>query len=288
MTSDRELPMSADGPPGVLSHIAGWRASRRFWRMLAGYVGAVFIWYAAVMWMPFDAFQRLPNPVEVVVEWFSPNPPYGISVFTEDYYIHILYSTYRAVTSFTLALLLGVPLGILMGWKVPVRQYASALIGILRPIPPLAWVPLAILMFPGVEPSVIFVTFLVAFFATTINSLLGVRSIHEDYFRAAECLGASPADILRDVIIPGAMPSIFTGLQIAMGAAWFSLVAGEMIAAQFGLGFMIWESYNLVQYPTIIIGMATLGLVGYGCSAIIRIVGDWLMRWRLESIGVLK
>ena len=101
-------------------------------------------------------------------------------------------------------------------------------------------------------------------------------------------LGASPADILRDVIIPGAMPSIFTGLQIAMGAAWFSLVAGEMIAAQFGLGFMIWESYNLVQYPTIIIGMATLGLVGYGCSAIIRIVGDWLMRWRLESIGVLK
>lgn len=282
------VPAAPKGLRSFLSRISGWRVSQRFWRMLAGYSGAVVVWYCAVMWLPFDAFQRLPNPVEVVVEWFSPDPPYGISVFTEDYYIHILYSTYRATTSFFLALVLGVPLGILMGWKIPVRQYTSVLIGILRPIPPLAWVPLAILMFPGVEPAVIFVTFLVAFFATTINSLLGVRSIHEDYFRAAECLGASPADILRDVIIPGAMPSIFTGLQIAMGAAWFSLVAGEMIAAQFGLGFLIWESYNLVQYPTIVIGMATLGLIGYASSAVIRIVGDRLMRWRLESLGVLK
>ncbi|MGI9384061.1 MAG: ABC transporter permease, partial [Methyloligellaceae bacterium] len=227
-------------------------------------------------------------PVEVVVEWFNPDPDYGISVFTEDYYIHIVYSTYRALTSFFLACLLGIPLGIVMGWKLPVRQYASAIIGILRPIPPLAWVPLAILVFPGVEPSVIFVVFLVAFFATTINSLLGVRSIHEDYFRAAECLGASQADLLRDVIVPGALPSIFTGLQIAMGAAWFSLVAGEMIAAQYGLGFVIWEAYNLIQYPTIIIGMATLGMVGYASSAMIRVVGDRMMRWRLESIGVMK
>ncbi len=271
-----------------MRQILSWRGSQRFWWMMTGYVGAVVIWHFAVLYIPLGAFQRLPNPMEVVTEWISPDPPYGISIFTEDYYIHILYSTYRALTSFTLACIFGVPLGILMGWKVPVRQYTSAILGILRPIPPLAWVPLAILVFPGVEPSVIFVTFLVAFFATTINSLLGVRAIHEDYYRAAECLGASQADILRDVIIPAALPSIFTGLQIAMGAAWFSLVAGEMIAAQYGLGFLIWESYNLVQYPTIIIGMATLGIVGYSSSAIIRIVGNRLMRWRLESIGVLK
>jgi len=92
--------------------------------------------------------------------------------------------------------------------------------------------------------------------------------------------------VLFDVIIPGALPNIFTGLQIAMGAAWFSLAAGEMIAAQYGLGFLIMESYNLVQVPTIVIGMATLGLLGYFSSMLIRHVGSKLMRWREEAIGM--
>ncbi|SVD03533.1 uncharacterized protein METZ01_LOCUS356387, partial [marine metagenome] len=119
-----------------------------------------------------------------------------------------------------------------------------------------------------------------------LNTLLGVRSIDPDFFRAAECLGANPRDILRDIIVPGALPTIFTGLQIAMGAAWFSLVAGEMIAAQYGLGFMILESYNLVQYPTIVIMMATLGIVGYTSSAIIRLVGKKMNRWREQATGM--
>ncbi len=251
-----------------------------------GYVITLIAWYGCVKWVPIASFQRLPDPLTVIIEWVSRDPSYGLSLFTKDYYLHIWYSTYRATTSFCLAVLLGVPLGILMGWRIKVNEYASALLGLLRPIPPLAWVPVAILIFPGNEPAVIFVTFLVAFFATTMNTLLGVRSIDSDYFRAARCLGAQPADILRDVIIPGALPSIFTGLQIAMGAAWFSLVAGEMIAAQYGLGFMILESYNLVQYPTIVIMMVTLGIVGYISSAIIRIIGSRLMRWRAQSLGL--
>ena len=259
---------------------------QKFRLMWVGYFLIVATWYASVKWLPVASFQRLPDPLTVVVEWFNPDPDYGLSVFTVDYYLHIWYSTYRATASFLLAVILGVPLGILMGWRVKVNEYASALLSLLRPIPPLAWVPVAILIFPGSEPAVIFVTFLVAFFATTMNTLLGVKSIDSDYFRAAECLGAGPRDILRDVIIPGALPSIFTGLQIAMGAAWFSLVAGEMIAAQYGLGFMILESYNLIQYPTIVIMMATLGIVGYASSAIIRIIGNRLMRWRQQSLGL--
>ncbi len=252
----------------------------------AGYAISLIVWYVCVKWLPIASFQRLPDPVTVIVEWLNPDPSYGLSLFTWDYYLHIWYSTYRATAAFLLAVLLGVPLGILMGWRVKVHEYASALLGILRPVPPLAWVPIAILIFPANEPAVIFVTFLVAFFATTMNTLLGVRSIDTDYFRAAQCLGAQPRDILRDVIIPGALPSIFTGLQIAMGAAWFSLVAGEMIAAQYGLGFMILESYNLVQYPTIVIMMVTLGIVGYASSAIIRVIGNRLMRWREQSFGL--
>ena len=185
--------------------------------MWAGCALAVLAWYGCVKWLPIDAFNRLPDPVTVVVEWFNPDPDYGLSVFTADYYLHIWYSTYRAFTAFALAVVLGVPLGILMGWRVRINEFASALLGLLRPIPPLAWVPIAILVFPGDEPAVIFVTSLVAFFATTMNTLLGVRSIDPDYFRAARCLGASPRDVLTDIIIPGALPSIFTGFQIAMG-----------------------------------------------------------------------
>ncbi len=259
--------------------------NRRSILMMVGFVVALGIWYASVRWLPFAAFRRLPDPLKVILEWSSRDPDYGISIFTANYYVHILYSTYRATVAFALAVLLGVPLGILMGWKSTFREYSDALLTLLRPIPPLAWVPLAILIFPGTEPAVIFVVFLVAFYATTLNTWVGVRSIDGAYFRAALCLGARPIDVLRDVILPGALPSIFTGFQIAMGAAWFSLVAGEMIAARYGLGYIIWESYNLVQYSTTIIGMVTLGFVGYLCSALIRLVGNRLMRWHEKNIG---
>ena len=254
--------------------------------MWVGLVAFVLLWYALVRWTPFKAFNRLPDPLQVVIEWLSPDPAFGLSIFTKSYWIHILYSTFRAYAAFFLALALGVPLGIVMGWRPCIHAYAYSLFSLLRPVPPLAWVPIAILLFPGVEPAVIFVTFLVAFFATTMNTLVGVRSIPEDYMRAASCLGATKADMLRDVIIPGALPNIFTGLQIAMGAAWFSLVAGEMIAAQYGLGFAIWEAYNLIQYPTIVIGMATLGLIGYASSAVVRWLGRRLMAWREQRLGI--
>lgn len=254
--------------------------------MCAGFLGFLAAWYCSVRWLPLESFKRMPNPITVATEWFNPKPVFGISIFVKTYYYHILYSTYRALVAFFLAVGLGVPLGIVMGWNKAFRKFAAALLGLLRPVPPLAWVPLAILILPGGEAPVIFVCFLVAFFATTMNTYVGVNSIDPDYFRAAACLGASRMDMLFDVIIPGALPNIFTGLQIAMGAAWFSLAAGEMIAAQYGLGFLIMESYNLVQIPTIVIAMATLGILGSLSSVLIRLVGNRLMRWREESIGV--
>lgn len=256
--------------------------------MVTGYVGALALWYASVKWMPLAAFARLPDPLTVLKEWIAPEPSFGISIFTAAYYKHIAASTLRALAAFVLAVALGVPLGILMGWSSKFHAYASALIGLIRPIPPLAWVPLAILLLPAAEIAVVYVTFLVAFFATTLNTLVGVKSIDQDYLRAARCLGASRRDLLRDIIIPGALPQIFTGLQIAMGAAWFSLAAGEMIAAQYGLGFLIMDAYNLIQYPTIVIAMGTLGLMGFISSALIRSLGDRLMRWRAQALGTVR
>lgn len=265
-----------------------WLQSRKFWLMCLGYLGALALWYGSVKWVPIASFARLPDPVTVIGEWLAPEPAYGISIFTGAYYKHIFASTLRALAAFVLAVGLGVPLGILMGWSAKFHAYASALIGLIRPIPPLAWVPLAILLLPAAEVAVVYVTFLVAFFATTLNTLVGVKSIDQDFIRAAQCLGASRRDLLRDIIIPGALPQIFTGLQIAMGAAWFSLAAGEMIAAQYGLGFLIMDAYSLIQYPTIVIAMGTLGLMGFISSALIRWAGDRLMRWRLAAMGAAR
>ncbi len=259
--------------------------SQRFWFLILGFVSTVGFWYAAVYWLPFKPFHRLPGPDEVIIEWLSRDPYYGISIYTKEYYIHILYSFYRATASFMLGTLLGVPLGLIMGWNRRFYEFSFPLVEMIRPIPPLAWVPLSILMLPGVEPAVIFVTFLVSFFVTTLNTLLGVQSIDRDFFRAARCLGADSKDIFRDIVLPGALPFIFTGLQISMGAAWFALVAGEMIAAQYGLGYLIWQGYSLVKYPTIIIGMVTLGFIGYGSSVAIRYVGSKLMAWREQELS---
>ena len=112
----------------------------------AGVAGFFALWYASVKWLPLKAFGRMPDPVQVITEWLSPSPVFGISIFVKTYYFHILYSGYRATTAFFLAVGLGVPLGICMGWSSRFSQFASALLGLLRPVPPLAWVPLAILI----------------------------------------------------------------------------------------------------------------------------------------------
>lgn len=245
-------------------------------------VGFVFVWWLFTEYLMLPRFEKLPGPVVVWREFFSQDPIYGTSLFTPHFYQHIFWSCIRILAGFTIATCLGIPLGLFMGWKLKVRHYAFPLVELLRPIPTMAWVPLAILMFTSREAPIIFLACLASFFATVLNTLLGVDSIDEAYFRAAQCLGASSTDIFKKVVVPGALPFIFTGLQISMGVAWFSLVAAEMLSGEYGLGYLIWDSYVLSQYPVIVIGMVTLGLIGYFCSALIRMVGNMLMRWTVR------
>lgn len=249
---------------------------------IAGIVLFLLSWYLTTEYFLLPRFDKLPGPVEVWTEFTSPDPIYGTSIYTPQYYKHIAWSSMRVLVAFALATILGVPLGLFMGWKRTFKDYAFPIVEVLRPIPVLAWVPLAILMIPGREAPIIFLAFLAAFFATALNAMLGVESIDESYFRAAHCLGANPWQIFKRVVIPGALPDIFIGLQVAVGVAWFSLVAAEMISGEYGLGFLIWDSYVLSQYPVIIIAMATLGVVGFIFSAAIRLVGRWLMRWTIR------
>jgi NitT/TauT family transport system permease protein len=269
-----------------MERAARWFGSPEPYLMLLGFALFLTLWALTVDVWKLPRFSNLPGPVAVIQEWLSPHPTFGLSIYTPDYYLHILTSLRRVLIAFALATLIGVPLGLVIGWSQRVREYAFPVFELLRPIPALAWVPLAILMFKSTEGPVIYITFLPAFFATTLNTVLGVESIDNSYLRAAACLGAKPWQTFRHVVVPGALPFIFTGLQISMGVAWFSLVAGEMISGEYGLGYVIYTSYTMVSYPTIIIGMITLGIVGYLSSAAIRIVGNLLMRWRVREVGM--
>jgi NitT/TauT family transport system permease protein len=272
--------------PQVLLHAASWLRSPKPYLMLIGYALLVGAWYLSVDLLALPRFADLPGLSQVVTEWISRDPSFGLSIHTPVYYEHILTSIRRVGLAFMLATSLGVPVGLLLGWSPRFRDYVFPVLEVLRPIPILAWVPLAIIIFEGAESPVVFLTFLASFFATALNTQLGVRSIGAEYVLAARCLGAGRLDVFRHVILPGALPFIFTGLEVSIGVAWFSLVAAEMVSGQFGLGYVINTSYTMVQYPTIVIGMLTLGVVGYVTSAAVRLVGRLLMGWRARSLAL--
>lgn len=270
----------------MIDRTGQWFRSPAPYLMLLGYALLLGFWYVSVEALKLPRFAEMPGLTTVFQEWISPTPTYGVSLFTPVYYQHILVSLQRIAIAFVLATALGVPVGLLLGWSRAFREYVFPVFEVLRPIPILAWVPLAIIMLPGSELPVLYLTFLASFFATALNTMLGVRSIDPVYLLAAESLGASPLSVFRHVVIPAALPFIFTGLQISVGVAWFSLVAAEMVSGQFGLGYLINTSYTTVQYPTIIIAMITLGAVGYGSSVLVRLAGDWLMVWQVRQLAM--
>lgn len=274
----------ADAAPEWLWHAAAWLRSPAPYRMLIGYALALGAWYTCVDGLALPRFEDLPGVVDVFREWTSAAPSFGLSLHTPVYYEHILTSLRRVGLAFALATALGVPVGLLLGASPRFRDYVFPVLEVLRPIPILAWVPLAIIIFDGAESPVVFLTFLASFFATALNAQLGVRSIDPDFLLAARCLGAGKLAIFWHVILPGALPSIFTGLELSVGVAWFSLVAAEMVSGQFGLGYVINTSFTMVQYPTIVIGMLTLGIVGHATSAAVRLLGRSFMGWRARAL----
>lgn len=176
----------------TLANTKLWLKSPTPYLNALGLVAFVLFWYLTTEYFQLPYFEKLPGPVASFQEWVSKDPIYGISIYTSDYYAHIGISVWRVFQAFMLATLLGVPTGLFMGWNKTFKDYSFPLLETLRPIPMLAWVPLAILMWPGREASIVFLTFLGSYFATVLNTLLGVESIDESYFRAARSLGARP------------------------------------------------------------------------------------------------
>ena len=270
----------------TMYQVSRWLKSPRPYLMAIGIALFLGFWYLSVEVWKLPRFREMPGMTTVFKEWINKDPVYGLSLYTPEYYEHIGMSIWRVTQAFLLATLLGVPFGLFLGWSKTFKEYLFPIFEMLRPIPILAWVPMAIVMFVASESAVIFLTFLASFFATALNTMLGVESIDESYVRAANCLGANKRQVFFHVIVPGSLPFVFTGLQISVGVSWFSLVAAEMVSGQYGLGYVINTSYTMVRYPTIVIGMITLGAVGYVTSALVRVAGSYLMQWRVRELAL--
>lgn len=237
-------------------------------RPAASLAGLVAVWAILVT---IGAVGDVPGPGAVAATAIGllPSPTLHAAVFASLQHIYVPYA---------LAAVLGVPLGIGLGWSLTVRDLVFPSVELLRPVPPIAWIPIAILVLPTTTSSIMFITFLGAFFPIVLNTVSGVRDVEEDHVRAVRSLGGDSDDVLREVVYPAALPAIHTGLVVGMGLAWVNLVAAEMIADE-GLGRFVWVSYTSSNYPNIVFGVLLIGVLGYGSSGIVRWLGDRRLQW---------
>ncbi|EWC39431.1 ABC transporter permease [Stutzerimonas stutzeri KOS6] len=250
----------------------------RYLVRVAALLMALVIWHFAASsgFNFFINFENVPTPLMV-----------GDALLTQlsssEFYLHIVHSMERIAIAYAYAVVLGVLTGVMMGRSRWAEDIILPYIELFRPIPAVAWIPLAILMLPTEQSSIVFITFLGAFFPIVLNTVHGVEQTPDVLVRVARSLGASKSAILWHVVIPGALPSIVAGLAIGMGVAWFSLLAGEIISGQYGIGYFTWTSYTLVKYPEIIIGMLTIGGLGTLCTLLVRKACAPLLHWQAKG-----
>jgi NitT/TauT family transport system permease protein len=229
---------------------------------------------------PLPWISAIPAPSSVIVVW-------GALLHDSGYWQSCYLSVLRVMAGFFAAMIVGIPFGLALAINRTAYGVLFPTFEVLRPIPPLAWVPLSIIFWPTQELSITFVTFLGAFFTMVLNVIGGAKSIDVRYFQAARSMGSSSFDIFRRIILPGVLPSIAVGAAVGMGITWNVVVAAEMISggasqatgAGGGLGFFIWNSYVGGSYPQIVVGMISIGIAGYLSSELLRALGDRVTPW---------
>jgi NitT/TauT family transport system permease protein len=259
---------------------------RRLRRWIAGYwnlnllLGVISIGSIGLLWefaepLGIPAIRNVPPPTEVVR---ASADLLASSLYWDGW----LLSLRRITTGFVIAQIVGIPLGLLMAMHRASFDTAFPIIEILRPIPPVAWIPISIVFWPTRELSVIFIVFLGAFWIVLLNTIGGASNIDPNYKRAALSLGSTPRDLFWRVILPATIPSIVTGMAVGMGIAWEMVVAAEMIASRTGLGYLLWQSFEVNAIAQVIVCMISIGIAGYVSSEIIRQLGGFLAPWQRQ------
>ncbi|WP_159928205.1 MULTISPECIES: ABC transporter permease [Nocardia] len=217
-------------------------------------------------------FDTLPTVTEIVAE-------FGTQLRAEQYYLDIAQSLLRIVTGFGLAAVVGVIAGIGLGRSRLFADTIGPLAELIRPIPAIALVPVAILLFPSDESGIVFITFTASLFPVLVSTRHAVRALPTIWEDAVRTLGASRLDVLARVVSPGILPGVFSGLSVGVGVAWICLISAEMISGRLGVGYRTWQAYTIVDYPAVFVGMITIGVLGFATSGLVELAGRRITRW---------
>ena len=248
-------------------------------RRVAGPLIVLVTWYLASTRGWVDP-RFVPSPMTVaraLQEWMF--GPVGANPYSGTWFAHAGNSTYRVLVGFLIAAATGVTIGSLIGWFRLVSDLVDPVIQILRPVPITAWVPFAVIFFGIRDGSAFFLIALGAFFPIVVNTAAGVAGTPKLLVRAARMLGIRPYMLLPRVILPAAMPYIFTGLRLGIGLAWVLVIVAEMMAVKSGLGFAMWDAYYFLRLDIIIAAMLSVGALGFLSDLIIRLIGRRFLRW---------
>jgi NitT/TauT family transport system permease protein len=241
-------------------------------------LGAISIGVSALIWeyarpLGIPLLKNLPPITEVITA--------SKQLLTSRlYWDGWMLSVQRITLGFLLAQIIGVPIGLMMAMNRTVFDTTFPIVEILRPIPPVAWIPVSIIFWPTRELSVLFIVFLGAFWIVLLNTIGGASNIDQNYKRVALSLGSSSRDMFWRIILPATVPSIITGMAVGIGIAWEMVVAAEMVAGRTGLGYLLWQSFEINAIAQCIVCMISIGVAGYISSEIIRVLGRLATPWQ--------
>ena len=234
-------------------------------------IAAVLVFWAAVSQ---TVAPDLPSPIKT----WDESRRYVLDPFFKDGEMNqgigrlAYYSLIRVGKGYFLALLIGTPIGFLLGLSLSFHQSFDPIIQFLRPISPLAWLPLGLVVFQKSEPAAVFTIALCAMWPTVINTAVGVRSISQDYLNVGRVLKLSRMKMLWKIIIPASLPYVFTGYRLSLGLAWLVIVAAEMLTGTPGVGGFLWQEYNSLVYSHIILSVITIGAIGFVLDRLMGVI----------------
>lgn len=224
----------------------------------------------------------LPTPDRVWKAWiiWAFGPGGGFNAYSGTWLANLVFSAERVAKGFACAIVVGVPVGVMIGWNRVVSGALDPTVQLLRPIPITAWLPFSIAIFGIQDVGAIFLIALGAFYPIVVNSAQGARDVERNLIRAALMMGASRWTVLRRVVLPASLPAIFTGLRIGLGIAWTAVIVAEMIAVKSGLGYVLWDAYYVGRMDVVIADMVSIGVLGLASDRIIILIEGWVLTWR--------
>jgi len=225
----------------------------------------------------------LPAPSLVATTWWDwafGARGMGLNPYLGTWGETVLFSARRVFTGFAAAIAIGVPLGVMIGWNRLVAGTVDPLIQSLRPIPITAWLPFAIAVFGIGDAGAVFLIGLGAFFPIVVNTTAGARDTPRNLIRAARMMGATERQLLLRVVLPNALPSIFTGMRLGLGIAWTAVIVAEIVAVKSGLGYVLWDAYYVGRMDVVIADMVSIGLAGFLSDRVLIAIGYRVLHWK--------